>query len=88
MAGNTIRLRLDLGLNQEFAAAVGVFPIGTQIFYTTEDGTEDRYTVRGFVPTEDPFDMPRQLRSSGRRLNFITARIYSLPPALNQRADR
>ena len=49
MAGNTIRLRLDLGLNQEFAAAVGVFPVGTQIFYRQEDGTEDRYTIVGYL---------------------------------------
>ena len=78
MAGNTIRLRLDLGLNQDFAAAVGVFPIGTQIFYRQEDGTEDRYTVRGSFRRQTRSTMGPQLLYLERRLSFITARIYSL----------
>ena len=86
MAGNTIRLRLDLGLNQEFAAAVGVFPVGTQIFYRQEDGTEDRYTITGFVPTEDPFDYAPAIAILGDHVEFHYSEDLQFAPGLNQRA--
>ena len=86
MAGNTIRLRLDLGLNQDFAAAVGVFPIGTDIFYRREDGTEDRYTIVGFVPTEDPFDYAPAIAILGKTAEFHYSVDLQFAPGLNQRA--
>ena len=86
MAGNTIRLRLDLGLNQDFAAATGKFPIGTQIYYTTEDGTEDRYTITGFVPTEDPFDYAPAIAILGNSAEFHYSEDLEYAPGLNQKA--
>ena len=86
IAGNTIRLRLDLGLNQEFVAAVGVFPIGTDIFYRREDGTEDRYAITGFVPTEDPFDYAPAIAILGKTVEFHYSEDLQFAPGLNQRA--
>ena len=84
--GNTIRLRLDLGLNQDFEAATGSFPTGTQIFYTTEDGAEDRYTITGFVPTEDPFDYAPAIAILGNSAEFHYSDDLQFAPGLNQKA--
>ncbi len=84
--GNVIRLRLDLGLNQDFAEAVGTFPAGTDIFFETEDGLEHRYTIRAFHPAEDVFDYTPAVRPDGQVAEFQYAEDLAFVPGVNQRA--
>ena len=84
--GNTIRLRLDLGLNAEFTAAEGVFPAGTDVFFETEDGKEQRYTITRFLSGEDAFDYSPEISVDGQTATFLYSEDLAFVPGINQAA--
>ena len=84
--GNTICLRLDLGLNAEFAEAVGVFPVGTDLFFRDAAGEEHRYTVRRFLPGDDAFDYCPEISADGETATFRYSDNLEFVPGINQKA--
>ena len=88
MAGNVIPLRLALGQLEDFAAATGVLPVGTNVFYEDEDGQEQRYRITAFIPTTDPFDYSPTISIGGQSAEFHYSPDLEFAPGLNQRANR
>ena len=85
--GNLIKLHLDVGLNQDFSAAVGTFPSRTDIFYRREDGAEDRYTVRRFHAVQDAFDYTPVIPADGSTATFEHSEDLVFVPGVNQAAS-
>ena len=85
--GNLIKLHLDVGLNQDFSAAVGTFPSRTDIFYRREDGAEDRYTVRRFHAVQDAFDYTPVISPDGSTATFEHSEDLVFVPGVNQAAS-
>ena len=86
MAGNVIPLWLALGQQEDFAAATGVLPVGTNVFYEDEDGQEQRYRITSFIPTQDPFDYSPTISIGGQSAEFHYSPDLEFAPGLNQRA--
>ena len=84
--GNNIRLRIDLGLNADFVAAKGIFPAGTDIYYATEAGEQERYTIRRFHPSDDAFDYSPEIAEDGQTATFSYSPDLEFVPGINQAA--
>lgn len=84
--GNTVRLRLDLGSGSDFAAAEGILPAGTDLFFEDEVGTEHRYTIARFHSSTDPFDYSPEVSANGQIATFRYAEDLSFVPGINQAA--
>ena len=84
--GTSIRLRLDLGLNAEFLPVEGIFPAGTDLFFETEDGSEERYTIVRFHPGADPFDYCPEVSPDGQSATFHYSDDLEYVPGVNQKA--
>ena len=80
-----IPLRLDLGLNQEFSPVEGIFP-ATDLFFETEAGDEQRYTIVRFHPGSDAFDYCPEIAPDGQSATFHYSPDLEFIPGVNQRA--
>ena len=76
--GSSIKLRLDLGLNAEFSPVEGIFPAGTDLFFETEAGSEERYTIIAFHPGSDAFDYCPEVSPMGSPRPSITPTIWNM----------
>lgn len=86
VAGNTIPVRLDLGLNQEFSPVEGTLPAGTDLFFETEAGDEQRYTIIAFHPGSDAFDYCPEIAPDGQTAEFSYSPDLEYVPGVNQKA--
>ena len=84
--GSSIRLRLDLGLNAEFSPVEGTLPAGTDLFFETEDGSEERYTIVRFHPGADAFDYCPEIAPDGQSATFHYSDDLEYVPGVNQKA--
>ena len=84
--GSSIRLRLDLGLNAEFSPVEGTLPAGTDLFFETEAGEEQRYSIIAFHPGADPFDYCPEVSPDGQSATFHYSDDLEYVPGVNQKA--
>ena len=85
--GNSVTFRVTLGLNSDFAAAEGVFPAGTDVFFEEENGEEQRYTIRRFNGSQDAFDYCPEVSEDGQTATFKYSEDLEFVPGINQAAS-
>ena len=86
VGGSSIKLRLSLGLNSEFSPVEGTLPAGTDLFFETEAGEEQRYTIVRFHPGADPFDYCPEVSPDGQSATFSYSDDLEYVPGVNQKA--